>query len=171
MREVTDPVEDWLRGVLPSDLFEGIAAPTVKQTYGRSYFDKAEKIIYANWNRGTEVVVHEYGHHLQGHSYIMEAEKTFLRRRAGVTAESELVAVDPRNPKEVGFPGDFKAKGGHPYTGRVYGAHRTPDGDWDWGRGEVMSMGLERLYRDPGEFATDDPDFFFWVLSTLWRRP
>jgi len=167
-KRVVEPAEDWLRDVLHADLFKGKKAK-VNLISGRSYYDTKEALLSVSGE--TRSIIHEYGHHLQRNSSVMEAEKAFLRRRAKVNRRSKLVSVTPGLENEVGFLGDFVSRGGHSYTGRVYGARRTPDGDWDWKWGEVMPMGLERLYRDPGKFASDDPDYFFWLLETLWRRP
>lgn len=43
------------------------------------------------------------------------------------------------------------------YVGKTYANNRT----------EVFSMGMEQLYKDPINFAEDDPEYFKFIVGVL----
>jgi hypothetical protein len=51
----------------------------------------------------------------------------------------------------------FKDKWMHPYMGKIYSTVDT----------ELMSMGLEFLYRDPVGLARQDPEFFDLLVRLI----
>ena len=66
------------------------------------------------------------------------------------------------DPGERGADDDFGKLFGHKsssayYTGKDYGDHAT----------EILSMGMEQLYKNPAHFARTDPEFCKFVLGIL----
>lgn len=100
------------------------------------------------------VTVHEFGHHI---SYkverIMEDQnRFFLRRTVG-----ESVKRLPGYGKDVVGKKD-KWGTVNVYAGRVYENGRHT---------EVISVGIEELYKNPIAFAQKDPEWFNLIVSTL----
>lgn len=160
--------ETFLKSVVHPERLEKQAwiAIAPEDAYRARYFTDKKTLSLDKWSPA-RTWIHEYGHHLQTtNKDIFRAEVSFLKRRAKVKNSSELQHILGRE-KEFGFPGDFEAKGGSQYTGRVYNARKTPSGQWKWDIGEVMSTGIERLYDSPAQFYRDDPDFFLWVVEQI----
>lgn len=114
---------------------------------------------------------HEIMHHIEiDNPAILEAARKFLASRAkeGETAKSlrELTGIRAYRKSEITIEDEWASKGGNVYTGRVYDAAGRIDATPFT---EIMTMGAERLYRDPRKFAQQDPDFFDFMIRTLHR--
>lgn len=131
-------------------------------TRSRPYAD-AGGTIHLRYCETADQAVHEWGHHVEfSVPGAREAAQEFLRHRAGpdpLRKLSDLIPGRIYDPHEVAFEDEFKkAFGEHgPYCGKQY-----PDGDT-----ELISMGLEKLYTDPGGFARKDPEYCAFVLGIL----
>lgn len=92
--------------------------------------------------RGSEVVVHELGHHLE------HVEPGLL--------DKAVAFQDLRERNPARFPV-------HGYAAKRYaggpGGRATAT--------EVVSVGVEQLYRRPGEFAKEDPEFFDFIWENV----
>lgn len=157
--------ETWLRRVVPEKRLTYYQA-RVETIKGRAYYTGSRKTLSIDPTNGADVVIHEYGHHLQQDGRIFRSEKAFLKKRAKITSKSVLKTINGM-PGEQGFPGDFKSKGGSDYTGRIYNATKDAKGNWDWTHGEVLSMGIQRLYSSPSMFYLRDPEYFLWTTKMI----
>ena len=109
--------------------------------------------------------IHEIAHHIEGdHRWVLELSKRFIARRARGGAPESLrdLTGEDYESHEIALRANWTTRGGHHYTGKFYGpslrdAHAT----------EVISMGLERLYREPDTFYRDDADYFLFLLLVL----
>jgi hypothetical protein len=108
------------------------------------------------------VIAHELGHILEfNNASVREAALAFLERRTrGEPLElmSKLVPESGYEPYERARGDKFR----DPYIGKDYGAAR-----WT----EVVSMGLEYMFRDPLAFAREDPDMFDFIYDLLRGKP
>jgi hypothetical protein len=98
-------------------------------------------------DKGT--VVHELGHSLEdGNPAVRRAVTEFRDRRTAGEPLVSLKSISGGNydSSEVTKKDKFFS----PYVGKHYPSGHT----------EVVSMGLERLHRDPIDFAKDDPEYF-----------
>jgi hypothetical protein len=115
-----------------------------------------------------EIVVHEIGHALEekltlGGDPAVARSLEFLRYRARGEQPTPIFPEgfgDPAMAKEKGIGDDFgryfdptAAK----YVGKDYGGSAS----------EVLSMGMEALYRDPAGFARADPEYAAFVVGIL----
>lgn len=118
----------------------------------------------ANFNLGTQtvnvsptgddvpVLIHEFGHWLEFKSKdVHDSALAFYDRRTA--GETPKWLGKGYGHKEVTRKDKFL----HPYIGKDYGRIAT----------EVVSMGLEYMYRDPLKLATDDPDYFDFMFNLL----
>ncbi|MEI6424613.1 MAG: hypothetical protein WCP55_20515, partial [Lentisphaerota bacterium] len=101
--------------------------------------------------------LHELGHHLE-HSHISVgdmARKFYEKRTAGkkLVKMKELDPYGKYDDQEYGRDDTFISK----YTGKIY----------EDGYTEIISMGLEHLYRDPVEFRLKDPEHFELIIKAL----
>jgi len=109
-----------------------------------------------------KVVAHEIGHSLdQGNT--LDISKGFLAKRVGKEAAVPLDKAFPNHGYAAGEYGRedkfFKTFGNRNeahYAGKHY-PFAT----------EVLSMGIEKLYDDPGGFAKNDPEYFNFVVGVL----
>ena len=106
-------------------------------------------------------VMHEIAHGIQEQNpRVLKACLDFLRKRAG-NETPQLLAKLTGNPEygaELAYKDRFEELGGKHYMGRFY-----PRGDGT----EILTMGIERLHRNPVEFYVNDPEYFEFVINTL----
>lgn len=106
-------------------------------------------VLMGSPSRGT--VVHELGHYLE--DMIPTANEMAIAFRERRTVGEDWVRLNKLRPgwgygsHEVVKPDNFV----DPYVGKKYSGDRSS---------EIISMGLERMYRDPLKFAQDDPGHF-----------
>lgn len=138
--------------------------PTETRAYSVGFGGNA--FIYLPRNTlGPDTAIHEIAHHIEGdHRPILEVSKRFLARRAkGGRPEPLSEIIDLSYGKdEIAFRANWATRGGHPYIGKFYGpslkeAFAT----------ELISMGLERLHREPAAFFREDADYFLFLVLVL----
>lgn len=137
---------------------------------GRACYENPYGVGTIRTNRydGPEISVHELGHHLEEKKDIRERVQAFSRDRFGNEPFKDMAEVAPFNGykkgEESGRQDDLKKVFGS--QDKAYYAGKTYPG----GRSEVLSMGLEQLYRDPVHFARADPQYFALVTGCLQRK-
>lgn len=140
------------------------------QTKSTREFYSSDGKVHINYLTGVETVVHEVGHSLEQSAQVHELAKGFLAKRVeGQRFEpmSKFSDAFPKKTKELAADGGFAKAwegvvpaatqnlyGG--YTGKFYGNNT-----------EILSMGVELMYRDPIRFAQNDPEYFQFVAGVL----
>lgn len=123
----------------------------------RSYYLIGTNSLHMTKDAPVDVVIHEGGHLIEDVSPdLHQAALGFLRRRTQGEALQSLrllTGIKGYGPKEVAWPDLFF----DPYVGRDYKSLAT----------EVVSMGLQFLWRDPVAFAAKDPDFFDFLYRAM----
>jgi hypothetical protein len=108
---------------------------------------------------GSSTVAHEITHvtEMQNKS-VLQASMDFLKKRAEGQKAQSLKRLTGGNYSrdEKAYKDKWEELGGRVYTGKVY-----PDAT------EILTMGIERLDRNPAEFYQSDPEFFEFVIKTL----
>lgn len=136
------------------------------------------------------VYVHEFAHHYETRLGWTEQAAKWRNNRALVN-EADLAsgkvgkAIEPLTklapdgkyePDEFAIPGSFY----DPYVGKVYAPRTTGEGGkvisidtnpTTQRNTEVISMGLEKLHRNPVAFATEDPEHFDLIIHLLRGLP
>jgi hypothetical protein len=119
--------------------------------------------LAADTNSAT--VIHEWGHALEHQNPgIGRAAQAFLDKRVGGETSVKFNDVvgggysDDERGRSDGFAAAF-GRHAH-YVGKDYGGKAT----------EIMSMGMELLYKDPIHFAKADPEYFEFVVGVLHGR-
>ena len=113
-------------------------------------------------------VTHELGHTIEQHNDdLMREAVAFLdSRTTGPTRPLPRYAGESYRP---GFADD--------YTGKIYGPDdsnphrfaRLADGT-EIGATEVIAMGLQKMRENPARFASDEPEFFDFILTRVVFR-
>lgn len=121
----------------------------------RAFYRAGE--IHLDKQSPADVVVHELGHWLE------DNDPALLQKLIDYRTSRIQPGETPTG--RAGYPSEicWHDKWQSPYTGRIYesgGKHYAT---------EVASMGLQEMYRDPIQFAIDDPDFFRLTLDTVMR--
>lgn len=114
--------------------------------------------IYVTTSYGPETYAHEIGHAIDHHnSEIHQRNLAFLNKRATESGGKlkSLKSMTGKNLRDDEMAWEDKFK--DPYTGKDYKGKAS----------EILSTGLEQLYRDPAQFMQDDPEFFDHVVDTL----
>jgi hypothetical protein len=119
--------------------------------------------IYINANTSASVVMHEITHATeQQNAEVLAASLAFLKARAGsekLQTLRKLTGLKGYRADEFAYEDEFQSRGGSHYMGKPYGDRAT----------EILTMGIERLHDDPGDFAERDPEYFRFILSTLQK--
>ena len=110
------------------------------------------------------VIAHEIGHHLEEHSaFLREAQQEFFdARTSGLDVERlrDITGDSGYGRQEVAIEDDFT----NPYMGRIYGQRGQQKAF------EILTMGLEQMYKDPVAFADEDPQMFDFIYGAIRRR-
>lgn len=122
--------------------------------------------------------IHEYGHAIEGFSseaHEMCVDFLKRRRRPGEKLKKMMDLNPPKDfdfaPDEVGFDDKFarvfRAVGFPKKNSAIQGRYTGKDyGGYGYGAGtEVLSKGLELLYKDSAKFAKVDPEWFNLVVG------
>lgn len=156
----------FLRSVVHKDVAPA-ATVKVELFLGRCFYDPS--IATAFVRRGDiRVTVHEIAHHLEITNPRIFADCVAYRNsraRPGETAKplSKLTGNPWFSPREIAIEDEWAKRGGSVYSGKVYSESLRAT--------EVLTVGLERLYLDPVNFARQDPDYFKFILRVLRPTP
>ena len=123
----------------------------------RANYDSVTNTMKICSSDGAAAIVHELGHYLEYTvPKLFEKVTGFYSQRTQGQAAQSLASLMPGKgfkPGEVTRPDSFI----HPYMGKQY----------EDGHGEILSMGMEMLYKDPAGFAENDPEYFNFILGLL----
>jgi hypothetical protein len=157
---------DFLQGVSSKDGAGGQEVTTDHAKGGRASYSAGT--VRTARGDGPEIAAHEFGHHLEERDDVRARVREFSEKRFGSEPYRDMAAVAPRQGyrpgEEAGRRDDLTKVFGDEH--RAYYAGKT----YSDGRSEVLSMGLEQLYRDPVHLARTDPPYFSLVLGILQGR-
>ena len=125
----------------------------------RAYYDREENSINLPAGTSKYTIMHELAHSLERNNYVMKQAVEFLERRAG---DKPIISLGYKDRREVYQDGGFFSN----YVGKVY------KGDIYKGRRatEVISMGLEAMYRNPKLFYAQDKEHFELIYNLFFKR-
>lgn len=106
-------------------------------------------------------VMHEIVHGIEEQNpRVLKACLEFLKLRAGNEGPQSLADLtgNPDHEDTTVYKDRFEELGGEHYMGRIY-----PGSDGT----EILTMGIERLQRNPVEFYVNAPEYFEFVIKTL----
>ena len=127
----------------------------------RAFCNDAMREIYLKEAENPQTAVHEWGHQIERSiPGVRAATAEFLAHRVGSEPLRKLrdVMKGRYDADEEGREDDF---------GKAFGDERWYVGKHYRDASEVISMGLEKLYTDPGGFARKDPEFCTFILGIL----
>jgi predicted GNAT family acetyltransferase len=185
MSERTSEAHAFIRSICAKGSASGLDIPTLKfrtatkkETADKGYRSNYQSKTYFGLKNygtdavvmdvgaGTDTYVHEIGHFLEDRvPGVHEAVKEFMRHR--------LKGETPQQLKKL-FPG-------HGFKDDEYGAKDEFDKVWDGSAAyyvgkpyptlnratELVSMGVEQMYRDPVRLAEKDPELFDFLVGIL----
>jgi hypothetical protein len=175
LRKKVDNVVGFLQGLLAgasgkgqdpkaaAQPFQLVVAQIAKGSEQRCFHDKGRIHLDANADEAT--IAHEIGHAIE-HQYpqAAAAARAFLMKRVGNEKMTPLKDVFPGSGYadwEEGRKDDFAKTFGNERSAYYAGKH------YDNGTTEMLSRGIEQLYRSPSSFAKNDPEFFHFVTGVL----
>lgn len=128
------------------------------------YLNPAEFEEHEDNRHFVGTVIHETGHYIEQDLEISKMVRGFLNYRIGMNQPikfNERKELKDRgyDDSEKGVDDDFgKAfKNNAHYVGKIYA----------FGATEILSMGLEKLYKEPEEFIKKDPEYAAFVIKTV----
>ena len=140
-------------------------------------------------NARPDVIVHELGHALEEHNKpLFQRTLQYIAERTEGEPLIDLASIEPhyQRGQEYSRPDHFFGykKGGETgdaaqkrwnhlgaYTGKHYGRQswNSLEGRYEVGdltqASEIVSMGLQYMYTDPGGLADQDPDLFMFIYD------
>lgn len=125
----------------------------------RAHYTREDNSINLPAGTSKYTIMHELAHSLERNNYVMKQAVEFLERRAG---DKPIVSLGYKDRREVFQDGGFFSN----YVGKVY------KGDVYKGRRatEVISMGLEAMYRNPKLFYAQDKEHFELIYNLFFKR-
>jgi hypothetical protein len=133
----------------------------------RSNYSPTTKRIRLRAGESASTMAHELMHWLEDRRpAIMSKSQAFLLKRAATGGPLvQLKVLQPwagYGDSEITWPDQWEQRGGDPYMGKRYA-----DANGDLYATEILSMGIERLIKNPLDFAHQDPEYFDYVVNTL----
>jgi len=117
----------------------------------RAYYDSDTGEIHIGSFDKPDTFIHEFSHAVEtSNPDIRSAAEAFRKKRVG---DEELSSIYS-NGDEEGWKDDFFDH----YCGKKY----------EDGSTEIISMGVEKMYKDPQGFMEDDPEYFDFILKVMW---
>uniref|UniRef100_UPI000557E70E hypothetical protein n=1 Tax=Haloferula sp. BvORR071 TaxID=1396141 RepID=UPI000557E70E len=117
--------------------------------------------IFINGQLSSARIAHEIIHELEAtHAEILKRTKEFLERRGKTGGKGSLqqrTGISRYDAVEEAWFDLWREKGGTEYSGKDCGKDAT----------EILTVGIERLDRDPILFMLTDPEYFDFVVRTL----
>lgn len=125
----------------------------------RSYYDTK---LYMESDAGVSTWIHEAGHGIEELGDVHELAKGFLAHRVGEevpTLMSKATGITKYDLTEFGREDKFRELLGDNagwYAGKHYNSYT-----------EIISLGIETLYKEPYRMATRDPEFFKFIVGIV----
>jgi len=129
--------------------------------FNRSIAGYLHGMVLINGLTSPSQVMHEIAHGIEDQNpRVLKACLNFLKMRSGNEKSQPLAGLtgDPKHAGMIVYKDRFQELGGEHYMVRIY-----PQGDGT----EILTMGIERLHRNPVEFYVNDPEYFDFVIKTL----
>lgn len=144
---------------------------------GRAY--QSGDRIYVAGDDDLGTYIHEYAHFIEKHiPHALRRCQQFLKMRCERDPDAKIVRL-----KDIVPNGDYDAnevciadKFFRPYCGKLYGYKTGADGKplsnaagdgYAVSSTEILSMGLEKVFRDPKGFYDKDREYFDFVVNLL----
>lgn len=158
----------------------------VRSITSRAFYRASDKTARVPHNQkslpmyAASTSVHEIMHHLERfHPELISRAKTFLKSRRRIQngqpeTWQRLKHLEPRSNyeyDEITIEDSWKEKGGSSYTGKIYDRQSRAGNIDNVEATEIFTMGIERIYEDPFNFAQQDPEFFNFILGALQNIP
>lgn len=161
VQQRTAEAQDWLNALIPDGSPIKLDVKVNEQT-GRAYASPAQSLIVMRPDNSVAVYVHEIAHIIE--DQVGETAKAAKALRFVQTVGEEtqhLKSVSPvYDDKEISMGKDWKGVGSEQtrYVSKYYYADSYT---------EVVSVGFEQLYYNPGKVARENPEFFDFLVNVL----
>ena len=142
------------------DLLRDIVVGTTRDV--RAYANPEVFRIRINPNiTDASVVAHEITHVTEVRGGVLQKALDFLALRSKgekPVSLKKLTGVKSYKKWEFAYKDKWVELGGRAYAGKIY-----PDAT------EILTMGIERLHKNPAQFYKTDPQYFEFVIKTLQK--
>lgn len=130
-------------------------------TKDRAFYDHDDATARLSLDSPESIVLHEITHGTEVQNPGLLAKSlAFLKKRASsgpLKPLSELTGDTRYDANELAWEDEWVKRGGDVYAGKTYWGKHT----------EILTMGVERLHRNPVEFWENDREYFTFVVQTL----
>ena len=160
----SNDVTPWVSHEYLGDPREDLMGNSLRAHYTPTHGDMNRRpVVSTNAISDQATHVHEYGHYVEDtFPGVSERAKEFLKYRVGDEAVVKFNEVitgrryrDDERGRKDNFDKHFRDAGY--YVGKEYSSGDT----------EIVSMGLEALYKDPSGFAKNDPEYCTFIVGIL----
>ena len=167
IKDLADRMNEVFGGVLPKYM-EPDQLSKVSTIRGRAHY--SGNTLSLSKSTDVQTAIHEYMHFIEDKNPQMMANSiAFLRYRTEGEKVKSLKALTgiSYGAKEKARPDKFF----NAYCGKTYSLLGDKDEPYlDATATEIMSMGVEELYKDPVAFAKNDREYFDFVIANLKGR-
>ncbi len=127
---------------------------------GRAFFRNSEWALHVTAEESASVILHEITHAVEyARPDIIRKTQAFLKQRADGEAPQKLKVLTGQRgyrDDEIAYKDKWVEKGGSNYMGKIY-----------YNATELLTMGIERLLKDPVDFYKKDPEYFEFLTRTI----
>ena len=134
---------------------------------GRANYSSTGNRLKIQTNEKLDVIIHEFAHSLENNDYVLKQAVDFLNRRTEKSKVLKLRTISKAyNSKEEYKKGGFF----NPYVGKIYKNYSPTTKNY---KGivatEIISMGLEEMFRNPIKFKIQDPEHYDLIYNLFFK--
>lgn len=140
---------------------------TIGKSKGREGFNSTQAVVLLNSSSTQYTVIHEFAHSLELDPRVLKQSVDFFMRR---TAGNPVRSLDEVNRAYRGD--EYFKEGGfyNPYVGKFYKPVGSELSYQGISATEIISMGIEKMYRNPTVFFLKDPDHFRFIYNLFFKK-
>ena len=158
VKEILKQGKELLDGIISKDIIpnEPVKAMAIKGGKGRCHYSQDEDSLKMTNENNVLEVAHEIMHWLENKNpKILDNSLIFLEYRTQGEEAQQLKTITglKYDTEEIAKPDKFFS----PYCGKIYNHPAT----------EIMSMGIERIFENPKDFAENDKEYMSFIISNL----
>lgn len=164
MGEMSTKLKNTLDGFIGDDVVPEKSVVNVKKLRSGGRAFAKDDSINITVEDGLDVAIHEYSHFIEHENpRVLANSLAFAKMRTEGEKTQSLATIT----KNRSYKGEYakKDKFFDAYCGKIYSLDKESYDNAN--ASEILSMGMERLFKEPKKFAQEDREYFNFVIASI----